>query len=174
LDTRKGYKGGSISDLLDHVGVGRQTIYSAFGNKRGLFIAVINHYRDTHLRPVLEMLAREETPLQNVYDALRFFGNLALDKRARGCLIANALVEAGNDDPEIRKILEETLSMLEKALLIALERARDMGDLSTNKKPVSLSRALTNSMIGMAVTGRLGKKSDVLADIYSGTLEMLS
>jgi len=64
--------------------------------------------------------------------------------------------------------------MLEKSLLAALRRAQACGDLRPGKNPRTLSRALTNAMVGMAVTGRMGKGKAVLSDIYSGTLQMLS
>ncbi|MEZ5304594.1 MAG: TetR/AcrR family transcriptional regulator [Verrucomicrobiales bacterium] len=170
----RGYRSGGINDLVAYTGVGRQSLYNTFGNKRELFIRVIHHYRNTRLSNALALLARSGSQLQNVRDAVGFFEKLALDKSARGCLIANALVEIGHDDPEISGLLGETLALLENGFRNALASAQKSGELSPRKNPRALARALTNASIGMAVTSRLKKGRAEIADIYAGTLAMLT
>ena len=92
---RRGYQGAGLTELLQAMGIARQSLYDTFGNKRRLFIRTIEYYRDTRLAQALALLEREGSPLRNVKDVVRFFERLALDKRARGCLVANALVELG-------------------------------------------------------------------------------
>ncbi len=167
-----GYKAG-LTDLLRSVGVGRQTLYNLFGSKRALFIEVIHRYREKHLAAILAHLAEGNDPLGEVRKALHFFEQLAVDKRSRGCLVANAIVEVGAEDEEIAALLRETLGLLESAVRDALKRARDRGELAPGREPRALARALSNAMIGMAVTGRLGGGRGALRDIYQGTLQML-
>jgi TetR/AcrR family transcriptional repressor of nem operon len=169
----RGYRGGGVSDLVAFTGVGRQSLYNTFGSKRELFLKVIGHYRQTRLGQALEILRRDGSPLQNVRDAVGFFQQLALDKRARGCLVANALIDVGNDDPEIAGLLDETLGLLESGFRSALTKARKLGELAPGASPRALSRALTNATIGLAVTSRLRNQPATIADIYSGTLAML-
>jgi TetR/AcrR family transcriptional repressor of nem operon len=168
-----GYRGAGVTELLDHIGLGRQSLYDAFGNKRGLYLRAITHYRSTQLAQVLEILQRPGSPLDNVRAGVRFFEKLARDKSMRGCFVANALLETNSDDPELRKFLEETLQLLEGGYRQALTAARRAGELQAGKSPRSIARALTNASIGLAVTGRLGQGSAVIADIYKGTLAML-
>ena len=56
----------------------------------------------------------------------------------------------------------------------ALRQAQARGELEPGKSPRQLSRALTNAMIGMAVTGRLEGRQSELRDIYQGTLGLLA
>lgn len=44
-----GYEGTSIDDLVSATGLHRGSLYSAFGSKRGLFLAVLNQLRSTGL-----------------------------------------------------------------------------------------------------------------------------
>ena len=98
---QRGYRGVGLTELLDGMGIARQSLYDTFGNKRQLFIKTIEHYRNTRLAGALALLERDGSPTQNVKALMRFFEQLALDKRARGCLVANSLVEMGPHDPEI-------------------------------------------------------------------------
>jgi TetR/AcrR family transcriptional repressor of nem operon len=169
----RGYAGAGLSELLSEMGISRQSLYDTFGNKRGLFLRSIEHYRATQLRHALEMLDREGSPLENVKEVVAFFEQIAADTRCRGCLIANALVEVAPHDPELAALLEETLDMLQDGVRRALERAYERGELTGDRSPLALSRALTNSMVGLAVTGKLRRAPTTLRDIYNGTLAML-
>jgi TetR/AcrR family transcriptional repressor of nem operon len=170
---QRGYQGVGLTELLSEMGIARQSLYDTFGNKRQLFIKTIEHYRDTRLAGALALLERRGSPTQNVKDVVRFFEQLALDKRARGCLVANSLVEVGSQDPEIRELLAQTLGLLENGLAKALQRARRQGELPAGRSPRALARALTNALVGMAVTGKLRQSRATVQDIYAGTLTML-
>jgi TetR/AcrR family transcriptional repressor of nem operon len=169
----RGYEGAALADLLDAMGISRQSLYDTFGNKRQLFIRSIEHYRAVHLSQALALLRAEGSQLENVKATMRFFERLAADRRCRGCLVANALVEVAPHDEEIAALLEETLDLLETEVKKALERARSNGELGDGKSPRVLARALTNAMIGMAVSGKLRRGPATLRDIYAGTLAVL-
>ena len=168
-----GYQGIGLSELLRGMGIARQSLYDTFGSKRGLFIRAIQHYRDTRLASALALLERERSPTRNVKDVVRFFERLALDKRARGCLVANSLVELGSGDAELHAHLRDTLGLLEAGLERALRRAQRAGELSRRRSPRALARALTNALVGMAVTGKLAPGRAAVEDVYAGTLAML-
>ena len=170
---QRGYRGVGLTELLTGMGIARQSLYATFGNKRQLFIRTIQHYGDTRLAGALALLERDGSPTRNVKDVVRFFERLALDKRARGCFVANSLVEIGPHDREISALLAQTLGALETAILKALRRARRLGELPPGRSPRALARALTNALIGLAVTGKLGQSKAAVDDIYTGTLAML-
>ena len=169
----RGYQGTATAELLERMGIGRQSMYDTFGSKRDLFLRAILHYRDTRLQDALSMLSRPQSPLQNVADVLRYFKRLAQDKEAKGCFVANSLVEINSHDEETVALLKETLGALEEGILKALRCAEAEGELPPGKSPRALSRALTNAIIGMAVTGKLGLSKASVSDIYAGTLSML-
>jgi TetR/AcrR family transcriptional repressor of nem operon len=168
-----GYEAASLPDLLEGMGISRQSLYDTFGSKRELYVSAIEHYRATQLSQALALLEREGSALENVRDVVGFFANLAADARCRGCFVANALVEMGPRDPEIAKTLHETLEILRAAVERALLDARARGELARTKSPERLSRALTNAMLGLAVTGRLEIDRGEVEEIYAGTLSML-
>ncbi len=171
---RRGYKGAGMSDLLRQMGISRQSLYDTFGNKRELFVRVLEHYKSTRLAAALALLEREGSSVENVKAVVRFFQELGQDRECRGCLVANALVELGpSEDPEISELLRTTLDLLQASVEGALEAAQASGELAPGRSPAQISRALTNAMIGMAVTGRLQLGHEVLDDVYAGTLSML-
>jgi TetR/AcrR family transcriptional repressor of nem operon len=169
----RGYEGASVSDLLEAMRISRQSLYDTFGSKRDLFIRVVERYRATQLSRALALLDGKPPHLDNVRAVVRFFEGLAGDERCRGCLVANALVELGPHDGEVAGLLGETLAMLEDGLRSSLQQAQAAGELPAGKSPTALSRALTNSILGLAVSGKLPVRREVLRDIHEGTLSIL-
>ena len=41
----QGYEATSLNDLLDHMEIGRQSLYDTFGDKHALFLAALDRYR---------------------------------------------------------------------------------------------------------------------------------
>ena len=80
----KGYEATGLTELLECMGISRQSLYDTFGNKRGLFLRVIDHYRSTQLSLALGLLEREGSRIDNVKAVVHFFEELALDARCRG------------------------------------------------------------------------------------------
>jgi len=169
----RGYAAAGVSELLAHMGISRQSLYDTFGSKRELFRRAIEHYRATQLTQALALLERQGSRVENVKAVVRFFEELALDRRARGCLVANTLVEVGSHDPELSELLRETLGILQTAIEKTLREAQEVGELPPGKSPLGLSRALTNALVGLSVSGRLRMDRAEVEDIYAGTLSML-
>src|SRR5215210_3872796 len=40
----RGYEGTSMADLEEHLGIGRQSLYNAFGDKQDLFLRALERY----------------------------------------------------------------------------------------------------------------------------------
>jgi TetR/AcrR family transcriptional repressor of nem operon len=139
----------------------RKGFHETFGNKRDLYVRAIEDCRDHQLAQALALLEREGSPLGNVRSVVRFFEKRAADAPSRGCLLANAFVEMCPHDEEVAELLRGVMELLREGLERSLHDARAVGELARGKSPERLSWALTNAMVGLAVTG------------YAGTLSML-
>jgi TetR/AcrR family transcriptional repressor of nem operon len=169
----RGYEGIGLAELLSEMGISRQSLYNTFGSKRDLFVRALDHYRTTHLTRGLALLDRPGSPIENVKSLMRFFEDMARDRRCRGGLVANPLVALGPHDEGIAALLRETLKLLQKSIQRTLTTAQRQGELAANKSPLELSRALMNAMIGLSVTGKLSMAEAEVRGIYAGTLSML-
>ena len=70
-------------------------------------------------------------------------------------------------------LLQETLAILKSSIEKSLREAQEQGELAASKSPCELSLALTNAVIGLAVTGKLQMPATDIRQIYHGTLSML-
>jgi len=54
----KGYESTSLDDLCEATGVGRSSLYSAFNDKRDLYLRALDHYENASAARIAAALAR--------------------------------------------------------------------------------------------------------------------
>ena len=157
----QGYEATGMTQLLEHVGIGRQSFYNAFGDKRSLFLEALANYEQCTLHQVEALLARDGSPLGNIRAVWKMWEEMARDTDFQGCLFANAAAEFGRGDAVIAKAVDAAFQRGEKAFRDALDRAVEAGELVEGTKTRDLARALVCAAQGLARLGRV--KEDKVA-----------
>lgn len=171
---RHGYEGTSIQDLVEHTGLNRGSLYATYGDKRRLFLAALDHYRNVIAARRLRLLGEGESGKA----AIRGFFEEAVDHalgegRQLGCLLTNSAVELAPHDPELAAPCLAGIARTEQAFLAALERARTAGEIAPERDLPALARFLTSSLQGLRVTARAMPDRQRLEDIVQATLSVL-
>lgn len=169
----KGFEATSIQDLVDHLGINRQSLYDTFGDKQALYLASLERYSHAGRRPFAELL---EGPLP-LRKALGTIFALAVDRLlspdGSACLMAHAALERAADDPETRLCVRNNLNQLFELFEKRLRRAQADGELGPAHDPAALARYLQNAFHGLQVTARSGASRDDLEGIVRVTLSVL-
>src|SRR4051795_7395003 len=85
---RRGYEATSIQDLVEATGLGRGSLYAAFGSKDGLYEAALVGYAEQAAAANAEQLARPAPTREVLRDLLIGMVDLTIrDPERRGCLI---------------------------------------------------------------------------------------
>ncbi|MGW4681370.1 TetR/AcrR family transcriptional regulator [Micromonospora taraxaci] len=96
----RAYDGVSVDDLVQQLGVHRNSLYKTFGSKRGLYLAALRWHLDHRLPSLTEQLAAGA----NVAD------NRALD------LLLLAAIERAPSDVEVAALVSKAWQELDQAL----------------------------------------------------------
>jgi len=67
---RKGFASTSMRDLVDHMGIGRGSLYETFGSKEQLFVRALTRYADRSLEGMVACLEDADDPLEGIRDLL--------------------------------------------------------------------------------------------------------
>jgi AcrR family transcriptional regulator len=153
---RKGYEGASMADLTDAMGINPPSLYACFGNKEGLFRAVVDRYLERGAAFMKDVLA---APTAEAVAAAYLHGVAALvvapdDNNPPGCLLLQTGLSGA--DPDIPDRLAQHRIGKEIALKARFEAAQRQGDLSVDADPAALARYLTTIANGMAVQAASG------------------
>lgn len=150
----KGYEATSVADLVEHLGIGRGSLYATFGDKHQLYLAALRRYQETQ-PPFVELLSQPGPVLPAVRALVeRYAEEAACDTERRGCMLVNAATERLPADRQVARVVEAGWDTLETALTAALIRARAQGELSPDKDPRALARFLLVVLQGIRVVGK--------------------
>jgi TetR/AcrR family transcriptional repressor of nem operon len=172
-----GYEATSIQDLVDGMGIHRGSLYCAFGDKHGLFLAALDRYEEVFHSKILEQLAggsrrgRGRRAIREVFDEM--VRSCAGRAGRKGCLMTNSAVELAARDRETAARVRAYTSRLEEALCRAVQTAQADGEVSSRYGARPLARFLANSLQGLRVMGMFSDDPSVLRDAARVTLSVL-
>jgi TetR/AcrR family transcriptional repressor of nem operon len=152
----KGFAGSSIQDLVEATGVGRGSLYAAFGDKDGLYQAAMDRYRGDYAAPLLELLATDAPARTLIRQTLEgLVEEILRDGDQQSCLIVSAAAERFHGDAEVEKHIRATTTALEDALTQLLTRGQASGDIGSTAQPRDLARFLIATIHGLRVAGAI-------------------
>ena len=159
----KGYEATSMEDLLTAMDLNRGSLYDTFGDKRQLFLKVIDRYCHGFVGEKFALLDQPGPALPTLRLFIRGMieGGLA-DPQRRGCLIANTVMELSPHEKEVASTLRRVLKMVEDTFFNVLARAKQQGELKGEKDPRTLARFLATMMQGTIVMIKAGSTADVV------------
>lgn len=168
---QKGYNGTSMQDLIDGLGIGRSSIYHAFGDKRTLYLKALEYYQQEGTKRLVDTINAGPT----IQEALRKLMEMGISDRVsggipEGCFKVNAGVEVGVEDEEILKCLHEDDVIIENALCTAIKQQQDSGKLSAAKNPRALARFICSTISGIRVYAKTKKDKGFFDDIINTAL----
>ncbi len=168
-----GYEATSLQDLGTAMGIGRQSLYDTFRDKRTLYLEALRNYQDRSNAAVAKCLGEAVSPRAALRDFFHAVAEEPLACKRRGCLMVNAAVERQAQDDEVARIVASGQRGMEEVFRNALERARRLGEISQDARPESLGRYLGSALLGLRVTAKSNPDPSILHDIADQILTAL-
>lgn len=170
-----GYAGTSMDDIAAATGLGKGSLYGAFGGKRELFHRVFDEYC---ARVVVGMGHHLGGPDDEAFGRLGAYlravaAATAADTVKRGCLLAKGTAELTEHDPVIAARSLRTFEELEELLVADIEACQRHGDISAAADPHDLAGMLLAVLRGIEALGKAGKDGRDLHSIVETALALL-
>ncbi|MFE5831438.1 TetR/AcrR family transcriptional regulator [Streptomyces sp. NPDC056488] len=171
----RGYEATTMADLVEHLGVGRASLYATFGNKHELYLKALDRYTETNDPRLVEELSMPGPALPAVRALVRrFAAEAAADgERLTGCFVTNSAAELGPHDTAVARRVELSWEQLETLLHAALARARAGGELPAGRDPRALARMLLVLLQGVRVVGKASSDPARVRDAAEQALTLL-
>lgn len=172
---RRGYEATSMSDLVEHLGIGRASLYATFGSKHELYLKAFDRYERSGLTRIVHELSRPGPALPAVRAVVRRYADEAAhgELRRSGCLVTNTAAELAPHDPAAARRVERNWDHLETVLHTTLVRAQTQGELPSGRDPLALSRTLLVLMQGLRVVGKASADPARVRDAAEQALTLL-
>lgn len=170
-----GYEGTSIDSLTAATGLGKGSLYAAFGGKRQLFERV---YTDHCAEGVGAIHARLDGPDDGAYERLRDYVFAECNAAgpsgdARGCFIAKTAAEIGAMDDVVGERTRMILDELAQTLIATIEAAQRAGDIAASADAQKLGMLLAAALRGIEALGKGGMSAAKLKRAGDAAIEAL-
>jgi TetR/AcrR family transcriptional repressor of nem operon len=170
----KGFEGTTLDELEQATGLGRGSLYGAFGDKRSLFLKALALYLDTALRERVARLQKSDAGRAEILALFRAVAHDAMgDRDRKGCMVTNCSIELADRDPDLACQAARSLDLFERAFAGAVRQAQARGEIDPDRDPVRLARFLTVCMEGMLVLARVRPDPAWLDDVVAAVGEAL-
>jgi AcrR family transcriptional regulator len=156
----RGYAATSVDDLTAVTGLGKGSLYGAFGDKHRLFLLALDDYIAIALDGVRAQL---RDPSYSAYDRLTRHIRaqataIAADKARRGCMIAKSAAELGAVDDDVEHSVERAYSEWHAELVDCIREAQRDGAIDKKQNPQALGTTLLAFMRGQEALHKGGAK----------------
>ena len=163
--SKHGYEGTSTDALLLAMGISRQSMYGAFGDKKRLYLEALQRYTAESISNQLRTLSSTSSPLKGLEAMLDLAVSLAIADPEPKCLGISAVCEFGRSDPEVTMITD----MASRTMLFGLERriseARASGEISKRVDAQIAAQFIMATLAGIKIAARAGATPEGLRGV---------
>lgn len=114
----RGYDGVGLADLLDAMNIQRGSLYKAWGSKKALFLACLDHYDRRRVAPGLAYLRGEGEAAART--GAERIATVFENHDPRGCLLCNSAAGVAGADGDVALRVREGLERIRSAFEAAL------------------------------------------------------
>ncbi len=167
-----GYAATSVDDLIRATGLGKGSLYGAFGSKHDMFVRSLSDYTAAGVARYRAALDGDDAgALSRLRSCLRA---AAKDCRSeRGCMVAKAIAELAGRDDDVDAILVRFVKSMEETIERCIRAAQRAGDVPAGTDTRQLALTLFAVLRGMESLGRAGASVASLRSIADGALAVL-
>ncbi len=169
----KGYDGASINDLTKAMGINPPSLYSAFGSKRGLFMAAIDRYAGTYGRRPFDAFCFEPD-IRNAVASLfdKSIRCATEDGKPRGCLIASVASVEAHNDAKLRDKLAAMFAGTDAAIADRFRSAWEDGQRACVGDPAALAAMVASVTHSIATRARSGASRKELSELAGNFIKI--
>jgi TetR/AcrR family transcriptional repressor of nem operon len=162
----KGYEATSIDDLCAATGLGRSSLYAAYGDKQAIYAQALERYEQNAVARIGATIANARSVREGIAAFVqRIIDDIVAGPGRRGCFIGNCAAEIVRGDRSHAARVRRSLERIETTFTEALAKARANGELSKTVNVAALARFLTAGIQGLRLVGKANPDRKALEDV---------
>ena len=170
---QQGYEATSTDDLIRAIGIGRQSMYDTFGDKRQLYLEALRLYEANTGAALFKRLYEAPSPFAAVCDYILSIADATAADCARGCFFVNATTELAPSDADVAAVIRTSSIKCEAAFERILREAKGRGEVDRSLDERVAARFLLSTIRGLRVSAKANVEPEDLRAIASLALSGL-
>jgi AcrR family transcriptional regulator len=172
--SERGYHAASISDLKDAMGLAAGSLYKAFKDKKAIFLASFDRYKQVRNALLDQELAEGANGRDKVFRMLRFYAEASHGESGRrGCLVVGTAIELAVYDAEAAERVGRSMARSEALFDTLIHEGRADGSIPTAIDPAATAHLLLSVTQGLRVLGKTGPNRDRAFSVVDTAMKLL-
>ncbi|MEQ1404106.1 TetR/AcrR family transcriptional regulator [Neorhizobium sp. Rsf11] len=172
--SERGYHAASISELKEAMGLAAGSLYKAFKDKKAIFLAAFDRYKQVRNALLDEELADSESGRDRVFRLLRFYAEASHGESGRrGCLVVGTAIELAVYDKEAAERVDRSMQRSEALLNALIREGHADGSIPQTVDPDTTARLLLSVTQGLRVLGKTGPDRDRAFSVVEAAMKLL-
>ena len=163
----RGYEGTSVADLADALGIGKPSLYAAFGSKEALFYEALDLYERLYGPPEVDY----PTAREMVHALLRNNASTSADPSVpSGCMVVLSAAVGPPQNAEVRAHLAARRQGSLRMIADRVARGIAEGDVPQGTDPEAVAAFYVTVLNGLALQARDGADAAALERIVANAM----
>ena len=172
--SERGYHAASISELKDAMGLAAGSLYKAFKDKKAIFLAAFDRYKQVRNAVLAEELSASGSGRDKVLRMLRFYADASHGENGRrGCLVVGTAIELAVYDGEAAERVARSMARSEALFVSLIREGQADGSIPATVDPVATARLLLSITQGLRVLGKTGPDRDRAFCVVDAAMKLL-
>lgn len=168
----QGYEKTSLTDLVEHMGIHRRSLYDTFGDKHTLFLKAMDRFRDKVSAELTGEVKRSKTAAEALQFIFSFMIN-GEENSPSGCLMVNSAVELAMRDADVDSKSTESFTLSEQLLKDIILWGQEEGEFTADYDAGELAEHLHTVCVGLRVMTRTSIPKEKLHSIANLSIKLL-
>jgi len=170
----KGFERTSYADIVEASKASRYGLYDEFGDKRAMYLAALDRYRDG---PVTQLIGKLDDPEAGLAELRAYFKRLVDVFRSgearKGCLMSLSAIDLAPHDDAVAEKVQKNFLRMRTLYASALANAQTAGEWPTDRSADDAAEALFGIVQGAAIFQRGGEPVERVADYVEKSVALL-
>lgn len=170
---RQGFAATTTDDLARAMGIGRQSFYDTFGDKRRCYLEALRDYTREQVDGQVDAMRRSRSPVATLRALLHATAERPDDERTLGCMVVNALAEFGGADADVLATLGPGAVLIEEAVRQLVREGKATGEMRASLVEEAAARAILCVRSGLMLHAKAGWSRKALEQAADSTIDGL-
>ncbi|WP_018900328.1 TetR/AcrR family transcriptional regulator [Rhizobium sp. 2MFCol3.1] len=173
--SERGYHAASISELTEAMQLTSGSVYKAFKDKRGIFLAAFDRYRRIRRALLDARLQEAATGREKVRELLSSYASSSHGTSGtRGCLVVGSANELAIFDEEAAQRVSDAFDANEAHLVELIRLGQSDGSISATLDVAATARTLLCMTAGMRIVGKTGRTAPDMDAVAREAMKLLT
>jgi AcrR family transcriptional regulator len=169
---QRGYEATSVSDLTEAMGITPPSLYSAFGDKKRLFLEAVDSYQNgpgSFAQAAFKEPTAERAMHRLLTDTIDSFfepGN------PKGCMVVLAATNCTAESSDIADELAARRRIVERIVRERIAAGREAGELANDTDVDALAGLIVTTLYGLSIKARDGASRAALRKVTDQVMSM--